>query len=112
LLSKSNLQVFPLKERVYFDSFPKYTSLTSCLPRSGLQNGFWGVKYLLIIGGWVGAFFIPHGNFGPTWMYFGLVGGLLFILIQLVLIIDLAHSWAEAWQAEHRSSGVGAFFFA
>jgi hypothetical protein len=54
----------------------------------------------------VGAFFIPHGGFGPTWMYFGMAGGLLFILIQLVLIIDFAHSWAEAWQSEQRSSGV------
>jgi len=80
---------------------------TSRDPRAGLQNGFWALKYLLVIGGWVGAFFIPHGSFGHTWMYFGLVGALLFILIQLVLIIDLAHSWAEAWQAEHRSSGVG-----
>jgi hypothetical protein len=77
-----------------------------CYTRAGLQNGFWGLKYLLIIGGWVGAFFIPHGGFGPTWMYFGMAGGLLFILIQLVLIIDFAHSWAEAWQSEQRSSGV------
>jgi len=70
---------------------------TSNDPRAGIQNGFWGIKYLLIIGGMIGAFFIPEGTFGEVWMYFGMVGGFLFILIQLILIIDFAHSWAEAW---------------
>lgn len=66
-------------------------------PRAGIQNGFWGLKYLIIIGGMIGAFFIPKGTFGEVWMYFGMIGGFLFILIQLILIIDFAHSWAEAW---------------
>ncbi|XP_063867705.1 serine incorporator 1-like isoform X3 [Scylla paramamosain] len=66
-------------------------------PRAAIQNGFWGIKYLILIGAIVGAFFIPHGQFGQVWMYFGMIGGFLFILIQLVLIIDFAHSWAEAW---------------
>ena len=34
--------------------------------RSGIQNGFWGIKYLLVIGGMVGAFFIPEGSFGKA----------------------------------------------
>ncbi|KAG7174205.1 serine incorporator-like, partial [Homarus americanus] len=58
---------------------------------------FWGLKYLILIGAIIGAFFIPRGEFGQVWMYFGMIGGFLFILIQLVLIIDFAHSWAEAW---------------
>ena len=33
-------------------------------PRAGIHNGFWGIKYLIIIGGMVGAFFIPEGSFG------------------------------------------------
>ena len=67
--------------------------------RAGIQNGFWGIKYLLIIGGTVGAFFIPakDGTFSEVWMYFGMIGGFLFILIQLVLIVDFAHNWAESW---------------
>jgi len=71
-------------------------------PRAGIQNGFWGIKYLIIIGGMIGAFFIPDGSFGEVWMYFGLLGGFLFILIQLVLIIDFAHSWAEAWYGNYQ----------
>jgi hypothetical protein len=51
-----------------------------------------------------GAFFIKEGSFGPTWMYFGLIGGFLFILIQLVLIIDFAHSWAESWVANYEET--------
>jgi len=65
--------------------------------RAGIQNGFWGLKFLIVIGGVIGAFFIPRGEFGNVWMYFGMVGGFLFILIQLVLIVDFAHAWAESW---------------
>ena len=64
---------------------------------------FWGIKFILIMAGIVGAFFgIPHGSFGQVWMYFGMVGGFLFILVQLVLIVDFAHNWAEAWQENYR----------
>ena len=30
-------------------------------------------------------------------MYVGLIGAFLFILVQLVLLIDFAHSWNETW---------------
>ncbi|XP_071804107.1 probable serine incorporator isoform X2 [Asterias amurensis] len=66
-------------------------------PRSGFQNGFWIVKVIMLIGIGVGAFFIPPGEFENVWMYFGMVGAFTFILIQLVLIIDFAHSWNESW---------------
>jgi len=42
---------------------------TSNDPRAPIQNGFWGIKYILIIGGMIGAFFIPEGDqatFGKT----------------------------------------------
>ncbi|GAB6019232.1 Membrane protein tms1 [Chamberlinius hualienensis] len=81
-------------------------------PRSGIQNGFWGIKYLILIGGMVGAFFIPGQEFANVWMYFGLIGGFLFILIQLVLIIDFAHSWAESWVGKYEETESKGWYFA
>lgn len=65
--------------------------------RAPIQNGFWGIKYLIVIGFTIGAFFIPNGSFGTVWMWIGLLGGVAFILVQLVLIVDFAHNWAETW---------------
>ncbi|KPJ13654.1 putative serine incorporator [Papilio machaon] len=73
-------------------------------PRAGIQNGFWGIKYLLVIGGVIGAFFIPEGQFASTWMVFGMIGGFFFIIIQLILIIDFAHSWAERWVSNYEET--------
>jgi len=85
---------------------------TSKDPRAGIQNGFWAIKYLLVIGGMVGAFFIPGGSFGTTWMYFGMIGGFLFIIIQLILIIDFAHSWAESWVGNYEETESKAWYAA
>lgn len=78
---------------------------TSKDARAGIQNGFWAIKYLILIGGMVGAFFIPgDSSFGDVWMYFGMIGGFVFILIQLILIIDFAHSWAESWVSKYEET--------
>jgi len=85
---------------------------TSRDPRGPIQNGFWGIKFLLLLGGWIGAFFIPHGSFGPVMMWIGMLGGMAFILVQLVLIVDFAHTWAETWQENYRSSADQNWFWA
>ncbi|XP_075459961.1 serine incorporator 2 [Ascaphus truei] len=66
-------------------------------PRAAVQNGFWFFKFLILVGITVGAFFIPNGAFTTVWYYFGMVGGFFFILVQLILIIDFAHSWSQSW---------------
>ncbi|KAL8625206.1 hypothetical protein ACOMHN_030839 [Nucella lapillus] len=85
-------------------------------PRSKIQNGFWALKVLVMIAICVGAFFIPRGSFGQAWMVIGLIGGFLFIIIQLILLIDFAHGWAESWVGQYEETGsktyyVGLFFF-
>lgn len=69
-------------------------------PRSHIQNNFWPLKFLICFGAAIGAIFIPDGSFGPAMMWVGLIGGLAFILVQLVIIVDFAHSLAENWIGE------------
>ncbi|XP_065836621.1 probable serine incorporator isoform X2 [Oscarella lobularis] len=65
--------------------------------RTGVQNGFWLFKILFLIGLVVASFFIPPGPFGKAMTVIGMIGGFLFILIQLLVLVDFAHSWAESW---------------
>lgn len=66
-------------------------------PRAAIQNGFWFFKFLVLVGITVGAFFIPDGIFTTVWYYFGVVGSFIFIIIQLILLVDFAHSWNQSW---------------
>jgi len=64
--------------------------------RAGLQNGLWAIKFLILAGAMVGAFFI-NNHFYSGWGWVGLVGGFFFMVIQLILLVDFAHSWSESW---------------
>lgn len=56
--------------------------------RAPIQNGFWGLKFLIVIGIAIGGFFIKNEAFGSWMMWIGLIGGFAFILVQLVLLIE------------------------
>ncbi|CAB1333705.1 unnamed protein product [Coregonus sp. 'balchen'] len=58
---------------------------------------FSAIMFLILVGITVGAFFIPDGTFNTVWFYFGVVGSFIFIVIQLILLIDFAHSWNKIW---------------
>ena len=63
--------------------------------RAPIQNGFWGPKII----GWIGlivvSFFIPDGFFIAWGNYVALTGAVIFLLIGLILLVDLAHTAAE-----------------
>ncbi|XP_060072151.1 serine incorporator 5-like [Ylistrum balloti] len=61
-----------------------------------IHNGFWLLKLLLLIGCCVGSFFVPY-QYSKYWLYVGMVGGFIFILFQLILLVDFTHSWNAKW---------------
>ncbi|GAA6067672.1 serine incorporator 2 isoform X1 [Tachysurus ichikawai] len=80
-------------------------------PRASIQNGFWFFKFLILVGITVGAFYIPDGTFNTVWYYFGVVGSFIFILMQLILLVDFAHTWNQNW-LENAENGNGKCWYA
>ncbi|XP_029005904.1 serine incorporator 3 isoform X2 [Betta splendens] len=66
-------------------------------PRAAVHNGFWFFKIAVLVALTVAAFYIPDGPFNSTWFWIGSTGAFSFILIQLVLLVDFAHTWNESW---------------
>jgi serine incorporator 1/3 len=63
--------------------------------RAAIQNGFWGPKIIAWLSLIVVTFLIPDGFFITWGNYVALIGAMLFLLLGLVLLVDLAHTWAE-----------------
>ncbi|KAG8419217.1 Membrane protein tms1 [Metarhizium acridum] len=64
-------------------------------PRAAIQNGYWGPKVIVWLSLVVIAFLIPNGFFMFWGNYVSLVCAMLFLILGLVLLVDLAHTWAE-----------------
>ena len=63
--------------------------------RAPIQNGFWGPKIIAWLGLIVVSFLIPNRFFEVWGNYVAFVGAMLFLLLGLVLLVDLAHTFAE-----------------
>ncbi|MDP2437764.1 MAG: serine incorporator domain-containing protein [archaeon] len=71
--------------------------------RARFQDGWWLVKVPVWLGLIVLMFVIPNEAFeGFAWV--ALVGAGLFITIQLIYIVDFAHSWNESWVKKYEES--------
>ena len=62
--------------------------------RAALQNGYWGPKLILWMVFVVVTFLIPESFFQVWGQYFALIGAMMFVLLGLILLVDLAHTWA------------------
>jgi serine incorporator 1/3 len=64
-------------------------------PRAAIQNGYWGPKVIAWTALVVLSFFIPDPFFVFWGKYIAMIGATLFLILGLILLIDLAHNWAE-----------------
>ncbi|KAH6631972.1 serine incorporator/TMS membrane protein [Chaetomium tenue] len=64
-------------------------------PRAAIQNGYWGPKIITWLALIVLTFFIPDTFFQFWGNYVAIVAAMLFLILGLVLLVDLAHNWAE-----------------
>lgn len=63
-------------------------------PRSKMQNDLWIFKIVALLGLCVLGFFVPAG-FLTAFTYICQIGAGIFILVQLLLLVTLAHDMAE-----------------
>ena len=64
-------------------------------PRAALQNGYWGPKVIAWLAFIVISFLIPDQFFKVWGNYFAFFGAMAFLILGLILLVDLAHTWAE-----------------
>lgn len=63
--------------------------------RAGVQNGYWGPKIIAWIAFIVISFLIPEEFFMFYGKYIAFLGAMLFVLLGLILLVDLSHTWVE-----------------
>ncbi|PWA01482.1 hypothetical protein BB558_002427 [Smittium angustum] len=63
--------------------------------RAKIQNSLWGYKFFLLLLLIIGSFFIPNEFFKFYSTYITVVGASIFIFVQLILLVDFAHTIAE-----------------
>ncbi|KJZ78114.1 hypothetical protein HIM_02751 [Hirsutella minnesotensis 3608] len=64
-------------------------------PRAAIQNGYWGPKIIAWLALIVLAFLIPDKFFMFYGNYVSFICAMVFLVLGLILLVDLAHTWAE-----------------
>eukprot|EP00698_Gefionella_okellyi_P016770 TRINITY_DN481_c0_g1_i2.p1 TRINITY_DN481_c0_g1~~TRINITY_DN481_c0_g1_i2.p1 ORF type:complete len:436 (-),score=62.67 TRINITY_DN481_c0_g1_i2:100-1407(-) len=72
-------------------------------PRFFIQGGSmvaWIVKFLVWAGWIVGCFFIPNNVF-YVYAWIAVFGAGIFVIVQLILLIEFAYEWNESWVGKY-----------
>lgn len=76
------------------------------LLRWGADTGYWLVKILLVVALVAMAFLLPNAVFDGYRFVAQTTAG-IFLVMQIVLIIDFAYAWNESWLSEGKDWKVG-----
>lgn len=74
--------------------------------RIQIQKGWWPIKYLILLLLIVGTLYIPAG-FYKVWFYFSIIGAALFIIYQILVLLDFACDWANSWVNKANEGVIG-----
>jgi serine incorporator 1/3 len=91
------------------------TIAVRCKPTANREA--WPAKYVLFCFLCLATVFIPNGPyFSDIYLNIARMGAVLFIFIQQIVIIDVAHSWNDSWvakgdKAEAEEAGSGKRWF-
>ncbi|OON17560.1 TMS membrane protein/tumor differentially expressed protein, partial [Opisthorchis viverrini] len=71
--------------------------------RGRIHNGFWAWKVLMLLGLYICAYLFPTlEELVFVWMILGIIGGLIFIYVQHITLIDFAYELNGIWHAKSR----------
>lgn len=77
--------------------FTALTLLISVMPGSdAFFRGWWPIKLIAYFGFTVGVFYMPN-NALQGYTYLARFGGGVFLLLQLIALIDFAYAWNQSW---------------
>lgn len=98
---------------LFFFLFMAALSLAKSCARH--DAGHFLLKTAMLIGFIVASFFIPNEAINPFIFVFQFFGG-LFLIIQIILLIDFAYSWNQDWMSDEKGwavpvLGVSAVFY-
>ncbi|KAH8872142.1 putative serine incorporator [Schistosoma japonicum] len=73
--------------------------------RGKIHNGYWLLKILFIVSLWITAYLFPFlETLIRVWMVMGIVGGMLFVYVQHITLIDFAYEINGNWHNKSKNS--------
>ena len=80
-------------------------------PRAQINDGWWPVKFGFLGLVLVADFFVPI-TFFTYYAWVALFGAGVFIIIQIILLVDLAYSWSQSWVNKWQNEEKKMYYYA